>query len=180
MMRAGYVAGLLVWSLGCNRASAKNNGVPVVSASDTTVRGVVRVVGADPMTQVIVRPNDAGQGVGIAGALRPEVGSLEGVEVSVTGPAIANRPPSPPRAVDVQRYEILSVGGLPAHAGVLMPKGDAMWLAGSRDTLELIGPTPTALARLAGTKVYVAGQVVNGRLVVQAFGAIGPRSNSPR
>jgi hypothetical protein len=168
------IAGFAVTGLlGCHQRSAGGGdpGRPRVAA-DTTVRGIVRVVGSDPFPQVIVRSTDTDQDVGVVGSLQHEIGSLVGVEVSVTGPAIPNRPPRPARAVNVLRYDVLAVDGVPAHAGMLTRRRDAIWLIGARDTVELLGPTPVALAAMLGNEVYVSGRLENGKLHVQAFGAI--------
>jgi hypothetical protein len=139
------------------------------------VRGIVRVVGADPFPQVVVRTGDAGPGVGVLGLLREEIGSLDGIEVSVVGPAVANQPPVPPRAVNVRSYEILSAAGLPAKAGLLVRRGDAFWLVGSRDSIEIATPVADGVVVLVGKRIFIGGVVKNGRISAQAFGVIGRR-----
>ena len=140
--------------------------------ADTTVRGVVRVAGADPLTQVVLHSGNVGPDVGILGALRAELGSLDGVEVSVTGAAVPNQPPPPPRAIRARSYEIMAVSGMPAHAGVLVRRGESLWLYGMRDTLELADPVPPSVTELVGARVFIAGPIHDGKLRVQAYGVV--------
>lgn len=143
------------------------------SPRDTTVRAIVRVVGADPMTQVVLRSADTGAGVGVVGARRLELASLSGVEIEATGPTVANQPPIPPRAVDVREYEVVAVGETPARSGILRRHGGAYWLIGRHDSVELATPISEGLAAAAGQRVYVGGVVEGGKLHEQLFGRIG-------
>jgi len=133
----------------------------------------VRSTSAQPVPQIVVRPGDTGPGVAVAGPLREDMGSLDGVEVEARGVAQANQPPTPPRAVNVTSYRVVSVDGLVAHDGTLSRRNDGMWVIGARDTVQLAEPVPGALAALVGRRVYVAGPIQNGRVAVQAFGAVG-------
>lgn len=147
--------------------------VTPVAAADTTIRGVVRNVSTQPVAQVVVRPDDAGPGVAVTGTLRGEIGSLDGVEIVGHGAVTANQPPSPPRAVNVASFQVVSVGGTPAYDGTLQRRDGGLWLAGVRDTIQLAQPVPESLSALVGRRVYVAGMLSNALLRVQAFGAVG-------
>jgi hypothetical protein len=170
-----FVLAASIVATGCQTAGSRGaNSTGQPSAPDTTVRGIVQTLGAVPSAQVVLRSSNSGS-VAVTGALLGEIATLEGVEVSVTGPAIANNPPSPPRAVDARSYDIVAVGGTPARAGVLTRRGETMWLAGARDTVELQSPTPPNLAVMIGSRVYLVGNVINGKLRVEAYGAVGKR-----
>ncbi len=67
------------------------------SPGDTIAQGVVRVVGADPMAQVVIRSgaDASGTAVGIIGPLRRELATLTGLEVRVWGEAAPNEVPRP-------------------------------------------------------------------------------------
>lgn len=171
------VIAALLWALPVLAITATEScGRPVpqagVSSGDTTVRGVVRVVGSEPLTTVVLRPNDDGAGVAIIGSLSAEIGSLDGVEVSARGAAVEHHPPTPPRAVDVRSYDVVAVGSLPARSGRLVGHSAALWLVGTSDSVELANPVPKQLMGMAGRRVYVAGTLEAGKLHVQAFGAL--------
>ncbi len=146
---------------------------PAPAPGDTTVRGVVRAVGAGPGPQQLVVRSGTGNAatvVGLTGSLRGELGQLVGLEVEVRGRAVDNQPPSPPRAVDVARYEIISVGGEKPYVGVLELREGAVWLAGPR--AMRLAEVPEPLVTRTGAKVWIVGSVDGDRLQVQAYGVI--------
>jgi hypothetical protein len=166
------VAALTVLALSATGACGRRTVRSGVASADTTVRGVVRIVGSEPLTTVVLRLNDEGPGIAIVGSLSAEIGSLSGVEVAARGAAVDHHPPTPPRAVDVRSYDVVAVGDLPARSGRVAIHSEALWLVGVRDSVELAPPVPEPLRSLAGHRVYVAGPLERGRLHVQAFGAI--------
>ena len=129
------------------------------------VRGVVAVVGADPLAQVVL--GAGGRDVAIVGVLRAELGTLHGAEVEVRGRTVGNPQGMPPRAVEVARYEIITIAGERPIVGTLEARADDLWLAGR----QLLG-APEELRRAVGAKVWVIGRKENGRLVVQSYGVI--------
>jgi hypothetical protein len=137
----------------------------VATTGDTVVRGVVAVVGADPLAQVVLGAD--GRDVALVGSLRAELGALHGAEVEVRGRAVPNPQGTPPHAVEVARYEIVTIGGERPIVGTLEARVDDLWLAGWR----LLG-APDELRRAVGAKVWVIGKKENGRLVVQSYGVI--------
>jgi hypothetical protein len=170
--RRAMLLGLALGGVACHHAPLGTGHRDVVGA-DTTVRGIVRVAGATPFLQVVIRPGDAGSGIGVLGSLREEIGSLDGNEISVTGLPVAGQPPIPPRAIDVRSYEILAAGGVPARSGRLVQHGDAFWLVSPRDSVELQSPVPPGMVALVGQRVFVGGVGREGRLAPQVFGVIG-------
>jgi len=171
-MRHGWGAPMvLLAALACGHSGA-GAPAPRTATLDTMVRGVVRVVGADPFPQVVLRPDDRGAGVGVMGALRAEIGSMDGVEIEARGPAVPNSPPIPPRAVNVREYDVVAIGGTPARSGVLTRHGGAYWLVGSRDSVELATPISEGLSAAVGHRVYVGGILESGKLREQLYGTI--------
>ncbi|MGH7688130.1 MAG: hypothetical protein ACREN3_00820, partial [Gemmatimonadaceae bacterium] len=137
-------------------------------APDTTVRGVVYVVGADPFTHVVVR--GPGGDVAVTGLLAGELRALSGAEVRIAGwPAAPSMPP-PRRAVDVTGYEVLSINGATPAVGVLFERNGALWLAG-RDTVPLVNVPPDFAGR-PGDKMFVVGPMLDGKLSVSTYGVI--------
>jgi hypothetical protein len=137
----------------------------VAATSDTVVRGVVAVVGADPLAQVVL--GAGGRDVAIVGALRAELGTLHGAEVEVRGRAVGNPQGMPSRAVEVTRFEIVTIAGERPIVGMLEAQADDLWLAGWR----LLG-APDELRRAVGAKVWVIGKEEGRRLLVQSYGVI--------
>jgi hypothetical protein len=137
----------------------------VAATSDTVVRGVVAVVGADPLAQVVL--GAGGRDVALVGSLRAELGTLHGAEVELSGRAVGNPQGMPPRAIEVARYEIVTIGGERPIVGTLEARADDLWLAGR----QLLG-APDELRRAVGAKVWVIGRTEGGRLLVQSYGVI--------
>ncbi len=142
------------------------------AAGDTSAQGVIRIVGADPFAQPVLHSGSGAdvQTVGIQGALKSEIEALSGLEVRVWGRAVDNRPPTPPRAVEVAGYEIVSVSGKRPAVGTVLLRGGVVYLAG-RDTTALSG-VPADLSARQGAKVWVVGVPESGTLRVQTYGII--------
>lgn len=136
---------------------------------DTVVQGVVRIEGAAPMSYPVIRAADGG--VGVRGDLRQEIAALDGVEVRVRGPAVANQPPVPPRAVDVRDYEIVSVNGERPYVGHLEVREGALWLAAPTQAWELKA-VPSELRHHQGAKLWIVGRMTDGVVTVHSFGII--------
>lgn len=142
---------------------------PAVAGRDTTAQGIIRSIGADPFAQLVIQPRPGhGEGqVALAGELRGELAQLQGAEVLVRGRVAPNRPPNPPRAIDVTRYEIISVGGEPPYVGTLEERGGVLTLA----DLVVVG-APRHLRNAAGGKVWITGYVSGDSLRVSLYGII--------
>lgn len=129
----------------------------------------MQVVGADPFEQVVIAGAPGVGEVAIQGAPRSELVQLTGAVVRVTGRPTANAQGTPPRAVLVTSYEIVTVNGAVPVVGVLEERGAALWLGGQR-----LFPVPEELKRAVGAKVWVLGQLGPDGLVVTAYGTIAP------
>ncbi len=164
MLAAGVAAVLACAHVG----SAGTRGAVSPQTPDTTVQGIVYVVGADPFTHVVVR--GPGGDVAVTGSLAGELRALSGAEVRVAGPPSAPSMPPPQRAVDVTHYTVLSINGATPAVGVLIERNGALWLAG-RDTVPLAN-VPPGFAGRPGDKVFVVGPMVDGRLSVSTYGVI--------
>lgn len=142
---------------------------PRQGSGDTIARGVVAVVGADPLSQVTVsvRFGQETRQVAVLGPLRAELGTLHGTAVEIRGTAVANVQPAPPRAVLVTSYEVVAINGERPIVGVLEEKQDGLSVSGT----HLVG-APQELAQAVGSKVWVLGRPSNGGIVVQAYGII--------
>jgi len=140
---------------------------PAAPVGDTVVRGVVAVVGADPLPEVVVAAGPRGREVAVIGPLRAELGALSGAEVEVRGRSVPNPLGAPPLAVDVASYEIVLIGGEPPIVGTLEARGDEVWLAGRR-----LVAAPRELRGAVGRKVWAVGRPTEGGVTVLSFGVI--------
>ncbi len=164
MLLAGAAAVLACAQLG----SAGTRAAASPQTPDTTVQGIVYVVGADPFTHVVVR--GPGGDVAVTGSLAGELRALSGAEVRIAGPPAAPSMPPPRRAVDVTSYTVLSINGATPAVGVLIERNGALWLAG-RDTVPLVD-VPPGFAGKPGDKLFVIGPMVDGKLSVSTYGVI--------
>jgi hypothetical protein len=134
-----------------------------------TVVGIVRVVGADPLAQLIVQV-EGGEATALLGPLQSELHQTVGLEVRVTGVTMDAVPPA--RAtLEVRSYETVALNGVPAHTGMLERAGDGYRLVGTTRGWTLVRP-PEDLRASVGAKVWVAGEASGDTLSVIAFGII--------
>ena len=162
---------LLVACLACGGKGKQPPATPVAAPAaptDTTVQGIIAVTGADPFSQVVVKPSGTGmRDVAVVGALRSELGALAGAQVRVRGRAVNNGQPVPPRAVEATGYEIVAIAGAKPVVGTLVARDDALWVDGQR-----LAGVPAELRQAVGAKVWVVGRGANGELLVLGYGII--------
>ncbi len=130
---------------------------------------MVRYVGSRESAQLILVAG--GSNLALVGEFAAELRRLEGAEVLVAGPPLANPRLVPPRAVDVSRYEIVSVAGSRPVVGKVDRWQGRLWLVRAADTLELLA-APADLASRLGAKVFVLGPVDAGRIRVTSYGVL--------
>jgi hypothetical protein len=115
-----------------------------------TARGIVEVVGAEPMSWVSLR-TDTGP-VQVEGAAAESLRRASGVEVWVSGS----------RGEDgrflVEAFRVRSVDGVEATDGVLQVDGDGIVLVTTEGERLPFTPVPTGLRALEGRRVWVAGR----------------------
>jgi hypothetical protein len=140
---------------------------PMRQPGDSVVVGVVRMVGAMPLEQLVLQVGASS--VSLKGALRDELTTLVGAQVRVWGTPIDNAPPTPPRALNVAGYEIVSVGGAAPVVGVLTVLEGALHVVGT-ETLRL-DAVPDRLLK-PGAKVWLVGTRDGSTLRVQSYGII--------
>ena len=108
--------------------------------------------------------------VAVRGSLKVEIQNLIGAEVRVWGSPTDNQPPTPPRAIEVSGYEVVSVGGDTPVVGTLVEEGGAFFLmSGAKVRL---GSIPEALRTHIGAKIWVVGTQHDDALSVQSYGII--------
>jgi|GEM_PF-510182 len=179
---AVVLAAVLAVGAGCssNRTTPEQapgvavGGGEVVVPGDT-LRGTVAIVGAEPLTEVVLRPAGGGRDVVLQGDVVAELRRVAGVEVWVAGrdagPAVGSSAVAVPgaRAFRVERFEVRRVDGVPAVDGILVVSGDAAYLRTAAGAELPIAHLPTALRGKAGARVWLSGRLDGN---IEAFGVI--------
>jgi hypothetical protein len=138
---------------------------PLSYAGQVVVTGTA---GAELTTLAI----EGGRSVGVVGPLAPEVRSLAGARVRVTGVPGEG---FPGEAVEVSAYEVLEVNGERPYVGVLAGSAGALTLEQTSGERVALGAAPGGLAQNVGALLWLTGRLESGRLQVQSFGVIRPR-----
>lgn len=140
-----------------------------------TLRGTVAIVGAEPLTQVVLRPAAGGAEVVLLGNLIPELRRVAGAEVWIAGRGAeeeagrAGTAAPGARAFQVQRFEVRAVDGVPAVDGVLVVIGDVAYLRVPGGAELRIAHLPSALRGQSGARVWLSGRLDGD---IEAFGVI--------
>ena len=143
---AVWLAPAAVW-LGLISTSACASAPRANVAQADTLRGTVLVVGADPVTRLVLRTDD-GQ-IGLEGPAAGPLRRAAGLGVRVDG-RIADG------AMTVTAFRIREADGMPAADGLLEVAGDTAVLVTPDGRLPY-APVPTALRARVGAWVWIAG-----------------------
>jgi hypothetical protein len=127
-------------------------------AAPDTVRGVIVIVGAEPMVRVTVR-GDPRAAVTLVGA--PALATLAGLEVWASGRRRG-------AVLDVQDFVVRAADGHAAIDGVLADRDGKHSVVGGDGQVTPIPRAPAAMQPLIGKRIWVT--LVNGE--VRSFGLI--------
>ena len=130
-----------------------------------TVRGIVAVVGAVPITHVVVRPPGGGS-ITLQGPLAREVGVASGADVVVRGRRTGDR------AIEVSGYEVRTVDGVTAITGMLTAEGDRLVLVTDAGRRYPIARPPAPLREHVGARVWVTG---DPSTTIASYGVLRPK-----
>ena len=122
---------------------------PPSGAADTA-RGVVAVVVAVTITEVILRP-PAGRPITLTGPLAREIGAASGAEVWVRGRRVDDR------TMEVTSYAVRTVDGVRAITGRLVADGDRLVLVTDDGARHTIARPPASLRDHVGARVWISG-----------------------
>jgi hypothetical protein len=139
-------------------------GATPTAASDTA-RGIVAVVGAVPIIEVVLR-QPAGRPITLTGPLAKEIGVASGADVSVRGRRVDAR------TIEVDSYAVRSVDGVTAITGTLAADGDRLVLVTDDGRRHLIARPPTPLREHVGARVWISGDLGSA---INAYGVLRPR-----
>jgi hypothetical protein len=137
-------------------------------AAGDTLRGTLLIVGAEPLTDVVLRPA-TGRSVSLTGDLRDELRALSGVEIWISGTHV----PGPRPSFVVARYAVRTVDGVRAIDGVLATDGDGLALITADGRRHRLTRVPEALRAQVGARVWVSGEPPTE---IASYGIIRPRS----
>lgn len=136
----------------------------VLLENETRVRGRVAVLGAEPATQVVVRPED-GPVLQVEGDARARMERVDGTTVEVAGVVDEDA-----GTIDARMFVVVEVDGLAATDGVLFRDEEGFGLVDHAGETHRLERLPAALQRLVGARVWVTG----GLDMPQAWGVIIP------
>jgi hypothetical protein len=115
-----------------------------------TARGIVEVVGAEPMSWVSLRTDDGP--VQLDGDATASLRRASGAEVWVSGSLGEDG------RLRVESFRVRSVDGVAAIDGILEVDGDAVVLVTADGERVRYAPTAAGLRALEGRRVWIAGE----------------------
>jgi hypothetical protein len=132
-----------------------------------TLRGIVRAVGAGIDARPMLRPNGGGLQVTLLGNQAAALERLSGADVWVSGKR------SGTRSINVDRFLVRSVDGVPAIDGTLIARDGGYAIVTTADHAEhpIVSP-PAALRSHVGARVWITGALETGAVT---FGVISDR-----
>jgi len=139
-------------------------GTPPTATTDTA-RGIAAVVGAVPITEVVLR-QPSGRAITVTGPLAREIGVASGADVWVRGRRVNER------TIDVESYAVRSVDGVTAITGTLTAEGDRLVLVTDDGRRHPIARPPAPLREHVGARVWIAGDLGSA---INAYGVLRPR-----
>lgn len=135
---------------------------PSPSEASDTARGIVAVVGAIPITEVVLRPPD-GRQITLSGTLAREIGAASGADVWVRGRRVDAR------TIDVAAYAVRSVDGVTAITGTLTADGDRLVLVTDDGQRHPVARPPAPLRQHVGSRVWITGDLSK---TITAYGVL--------
>jgi len=132
-------------------ADTSDRVAPGTGAGRDTARGIVAIVGAAPLTDVVLRTGSGA--VRLAGAQLPQLRRLAGVELWVRGTPVAAPRPS----LEVAQFTVRAVDGVPALDGVLAEDQGRVVLVTADGRRQVLDHPPAQLRDQLGARVWITG-----------------------
>lgn len=158
--RTGALALALLAVVGACASGGNDDPDADAVAAPDTLRGTVMVVGADPMTRVVLR-TDTGR-VSLEGEAADRLRRVNGLGVRVDGRLAGS-------AMTVVDFRVREADGMPAADGILELDGDTAVLVTATGRRLRYTPVPSALRARVGARVWIAGRADGAP---QAWGVI--------
>jgi len=181
LMSGAMVAACAVATLAaCQPRGASGGGIASGGIAGDTLRGLVTIVGNEPVTTVMIAVRgavgDAGTGSGqqsngalggtsyaLTGASLPLLRNVVGLEIMVEGRRTSERAaegsPAGVPVFDVRRFVVRAANGVSAIDGTVISRGGAFSLRMADSSEVLMPALPASLKRVVGARVWVAGRV---------------------
>jgi hypothetical protein len=154
---------MLLPASGCQprqASTAPRAGTTDVRSASDTVRGHLSLRGSEPLASLVVTHTDGSRAVVLRSAQEHLLRQVVGLDIEVrgtpmSGTAAHGAPPGTP-VLDVESFIVKAADGEPAHDGIVVVDGDAVWLFAQGE--HLWAPAlPQALRTLPGARAWVAG-----------------------
>lgn len=186
MFRARVTVLLALSSFGagfsaCKKRVAQTVPVPVAGATGRmldTARGIVRRVGNDPLSVLVLTSGEGpnAQVLALAGAGLPQLNRATGLEVSVAGVLTDERNvTASPRGAfvfQVRHFFVRAADGQPAVDGVLNYQNGTYFLVAANGVRRDVPNLPNALRSEVGARVFLVGPLDRAP---SAFGILADR-----
>lgn len=177
---AALVLGLTVWvASACKKRVTQE--VPVEGATGRmldTARGIVRRVGNDPVS-VLVLSSGTGANASVIALAGPSVAQLNrasGLEVTVAGVLTRERnvvaSPRGAPVFEVRHFFVRAADGQPAVDGVLNVQNGKFFLVAANGVRHDVPNLPTALRTEVGARIFLVGPLDRAP---SAFGILADR-----
>lgn len=162
---------LVVVAAGCRpRAGARaEDATPFVR---DTVRGVLLVVGAEPLTTLVLAPSNGTASLAIEGSQASVLRGLSRLEVMVLGRPTSRRSSASPSTVvfEVDSFVVRAADRVVAHDGIVGVDGGRYHLAQGASRVA-VAFMPADLQRRLGARVFLVGPLDQAPV---AYGVIVP------
>lgn len=166
-------------TVSCKRHDRTPNNAPRPATSSSvadTARGILRRVGPEPVSQLMLAPLPASK-TGTTFALRSDslttLAAAEGVEIVVRGERLTERAmdvaPGGAQVFRVREFQVRAVDGMEARDGTLRLVNGAYLLELRDGTRQPIIDCPVALRSAVGARIYLVGPATHAP---QAFGIL--------
>lgn len=150
----------IAWAALAGACAHGGGGAPAPVVARDSVRGVVRVTGAEPRSALLLVPA-SGDPMVPRGADSTRLRQVAGLEVTLfgvaTGDCASDVGPRGAQFFDVARFVVRAVNGVAAVDGVLS-QGAAVWvITDGAGVAHAVAAVPPMLQAMAGARVYWAG-----------------------
>ena len=137
---------------------ASESGDDAVAVTRDSVRGVLTVVGAEPLTALLLAPVGGGAAVAIEGSQAAVMRGLSRLEVTAMGRMTSRRSPASPMSsvFEADTFVVRAADRVEAHDGLLARDGDRFLLLSGESRIAAAF-LPVALRSRLGARVYLVG-----------------------
>jgi uncharacterized Zn-binding protein involved in type VI secretion len=148
------------------------------AAASDTARGILRTVGAAPLTHMVLAPANGEQLALASGdsAVMIALAAADGLEIMISGERTAERvmdvAPSGTRLFRVRHFTVRAADGVSARDGLLRRVDGAWYLETAPGVRQPIVSLPAALRNQEGARVFLVGDPTRAP---QAFGVLQAR-----